>query len=282
MSPTCPERSVGEWLAAHPDLDRRDREVLLCAAAGLTRAQIMSRPETPLDRTTEQRLNAWAARRRHGEPLAYLTGQKEFWGLELAVCREVLVPRPETELLVEQAVDLAGTLAGPLAILELGTGSGGVAIAIAHEAARRGLTVSVTATDVSACALAVAGRNGRSHGVDIHWIVSDWYQRVPGRFHLILANPPYVRADDPHLGALVHEPALALVAGDDGLAALRIIVAGAPAHLYPGGWLALEHGFEQGAAVRALLADAGFERVTTLPDLAGLERVTKGRLRRHP
>jgi release factor glutamine methyltransferase len=269
--------SVGVWLAAHADLDRRDREVLLCAAAGFTRAQILARPETPLDSAAEQRLGEWAERRRLGEPVAYLLGRKEFWGLDLEVSPDVLVPRPETELLVEQAMKvLAAVPAQPVQVLELGTGSGAIALAVATEAARRAIAVEITATDVSPRALAVAQRNGARHAASVRWRVSDWFARVPERFHLILSNPPYVGAADPHLAALDHEPVLALVAGHDGLDALRSIVSAAPDHLHTDGVLALEHGFDQGPAVRALLHDAGFEQVRTLPDLAGLERATVG------
>jgi release factor glutamine methyltransferase len=271
--------SIARWLDAHADLDRRDREVLLGAAAGIDRARILSRPETPLSGGALRRPKGRAARRRSGEPLAYLLGHKEFWGLELAVSPQVLIPRPETELLVEQALDLGVDLTpAQVTILELGTGSGAVAIAIAIEAARRGIAARITATDVSAGALRVAAGNGRRHRTDVRWLVSDWYGSLSGRFDLILSNPPYVRAGDPHLHDLAHEPSLALVSGDDGLDALRVITAGAPAHLQPRGWLVLEHGFDQGAAVRALLGRAGFERIETLPDLAGLERVTRGRL----
>jgi release factor glutamine methyltransferase len=275
--------SIGVWLAAHADLDRRDREVLLCAAAGLSRAEILSHPERPLTPAAERRLEAWAARRRDGEPLAYLTGRKEFWGLELEVTPDVLVPRPETELLVEQALELAEPArARPVTILELGTGSGGVAIAIAREAANQGLVVEVTASDVSPDALAVAMRNGQRLQADVRFRASDWYEGIAERFHLIVSNPPYVAEGDPHLEALRHEPHLALTAGAGGLDALRAIVSGAPSHLHPGGWLVLEHGCDQGPDVRALLTDAGFTSVATLPDLAGLDRVTRGTVESRP
>jgi release factor glutamine methyltransferase len=271
--------SIGVWLAAHADLDRRDREVLLRAAAGLSRAQILSHPERSLTPEAELRLNAWAERRRRGEPLAYLTGQREFWDLELAVTTAVLIPRPETELLVEQTLELAHTSpARPVKILELGTGSGAVAIAIAREASRRGLAVEVTASDVSTDALAVAACNGTRLQADVRFLVSDWYAAIADRFHLIVSNPPYVAEGDPHLPALRYEPYLALVAGPDGLVALRAIVEGARAHLHAEGWLVLEHGNDQGPNVRALLTAAGFTAVATLQDLAGLDRVTRGRL----
>jgi len=180
---------------------------------------------------------------------------------------------------VEQALELiAARQPQAVDVVELGTGSGGVAIAIAREAAARGFRVTVTATDVSAGALAVAAANGHRLDARVCWIESDWYQQLHQRFYLIVSNPPYVAAADPHLHALRHEPALALVSGDDGLDALRDIISAAPAHLHHHGWLVLEHGCDQANAVRALLAP-GFDRVETLPDLAGLDRVTRGRLR---
>jgi len=288
--------AVGEWLAAHTDLDRLDREVLLCRAAGLTRAQLLARPERPLDAATACRLADWAERRRRGEPVAYILGRKEFWGLELDVSPAVLVPRPDTELLVEIGLELLASFCrsglqtatdtlmlsrsgdrsykDAATVLELGTGSGAVAIALGREvpAAR------ITATDVSPEALAVARGNAARHEVDITWVASDWYAAIDGRFDMILSNPPYVPADDPHLAALGHEPHGALVAGADGLDAIRTICAGAAGHLQPGGALALEHGWDQGAAVRSLLGDARFIGIETRRDLGGQGRVTLGRL----
>lgn len=280
--------TVGAWLAAHPDLDRRDREVLLCGAAGLSRAQVMARPERALTGDVAGRLEEWARRRRHGEPVAYILGEREFWGLGLAVTPAVLVPRPETELLVEVALDALTRAhrretcscpdAGTPRVLDLGTGSGAVAIAIAAEARRRTITVEMTATDVSEPALAVAMGNARRHGVPVRWAHGDWFGAVDGRYDLVVSNPPYVADDDAHLAELHHEPTGALVSGPDGLNAIRAIVSGAPAHLRPHGILALEHGFAQGPAVRELMARAGFEHIHTLTDLAGLERVSRGQL----
>ncbi len=271
--------SVGTWLHAHTDLDRLDREVLVCRAAGLNRVQVLSRPELPLPSQVVKCLDDWAARRRRGEPIAYITGRKEFWGIELQVSPDVLIPRPETELLVEEtvkAVAAAGS-AGEVEVLELGTGSGAVAIAVAGESAARRLAARITATDRSPAAVAVAAQNAHRAGVAIRWVVSDWFAALRGSFHVVTSNPPYVAEDDPHLPALAHEPRAALVAGPDGLEALGAIIAAAPAHLHPGGWLLLEHGFDQGPAVRALLAASGFQDVHTEPDLAGLDRVTRGR-----
>jgi len=289
--------AAGDWLTANADLDRLDREVLLCQAAGLTRAQLLARPERPLDAAAVCRLTNWAERRRRGEPVAYILGRKEFWGLELEVSPAVLVPRPDTELLVEVGLELLASSffcgsglqtatatpmqsrsgdrshRGGASVLELGTGSGAVAIALAreHPAAR------ITATDVSAEALAVARRNGARHAVEITWVGSDWFTAIDGTFDVILSNPPYVPADDPHLGALGNEPRGAVVAGADGLDAIRHISAGAAAHLQPGGALALEHGWDQAAAVRVLLETAGFTGIETRRDLGGQERVTFGR-----
>lgn len=276
--------TVGGWLAGGHGLDRRDAEVLLGRAAGLTRAQLLARPERELTPAVRSRLDHWAMRRRGGEPVAYILGEREFWGLTFTVSDAVLVPRPETELLVELALaeltaaDAATAAARrPIRLLELGTGSGAIAIALAVECRRRGWRADLVATDVSVAALALAACNGRRHGVEIHWVASDWYSSSSGRYDLIVANPPYVAADDPHLAALAHEPRRALVAGCDGLAALSVIAGGALERLRPGGAVLLEHGRDQGAAVRHLLARAGLEAPHTVPDLAGLDRVSRAR-----
>ncbi|MFW6094402.1 MAG: peptide chain release factor N(5)-glutamine methyltransferase [Pseudomonadota bacterium] len=275
--------TIGAWLEAHRDLDRLDRELLVCLATGLGRAQVLARPERPLAAHVAAQLQAWACRRRRGEPLAYIAGHREFWGLTLAVDPAVLVPRPETELLVEHAlVALEAAVAdgaGAPTLLDLGTGSGAIAVAIAVEAAARSLPVHLTATDVSAAALEVAAGNARRHGVTVRWLESDWLDAVAGRFDVIVSNPPYVAAADPHLPDLAFEPRDALVAGGDGLDALRRIIAAAPAHLHPGGHLLVEHGWDQGDAVRALFRTAGFRGTRTVADLAGLDRLSMGR---HP
>ncbi len=286
-------------MAAGADLDHRDREVLLCRAAGLTRAQLIAHPERCLPPGVLVTLTDWAARRRSGEPVAYIVGEKEFWGLRFQVSPAVLVPRPETELLVEVALETVGELCGsglpaakapesrpggrshtevprPCRVLELGAGSGAVAIALAREAEARGLDVEITATDVSAEALAVAERNGRRHGARVRWRQGDWFAAACGRYHLIVSNPPYIREDDPHLPDLRHEPRLALTAGADGLAAIRAIGAGARQHLQPRGVLAVEHGHDQAAEVAAIFRVAGLEQVETRRDLGGRGRVTRG------
>ncbi|MDZ7669574.1 MAG: peptide chain release factor N(5)-glutamine methyltransferase [Gammaproteobacteria bacterium] len=271
--------SVGAWLAAHDDLDRLDRDVLLERAAGLSRAQILTRPEAALEAGAAERLNAWAGRRRSGEPLAYILGSREFWSLELTVSPAVLVPRPETELLVEVGLEFMDGRAGQtIAALELGTGSGAVAIALAREARFRAVDLRLTATDVSPAALQIAAANARHHHTAIDFRHSDWWQEVRGRFALILSNPPYVRDADVHLDALQHEPRLALAGGADGLNAIRTIIAGAAARLETGGLLALEHGWDQAGAVQKLLEAAGFRHVASRADLAGVDRVTVGYL----
>jgi release factor glutamine methyltransferase len=205
-------------------------------------------------------------RRKAGEPIAYIVGHKEFYGLDLAVNPAVLIPRPETELLVELALQQSFG-----AVLDLGTGSGAVALAIRkHRPSAR-----VVAVEASAAALAVARRNAVKHGLDVEFRHGDWLEPVQGeRFDLIVANPPYVAEADPHLADLAFEPRSALVSGPDGLDALSEICRGAVGALKPGGRLLLEHGMGQDAAVRALLGEAGLESVQAWPDLAGIPRVT--------
>ena len=254
---------------------RVDAEWLLAQATGLTRGQIKAREELPLDARAAHRFDALLARRAEGEPIAYILGEWEFWSLPLEVTPAVLIPRPETELLVECAlarlpVDL------PTTVLDLGTGSGAIAIAIARERP----TARVTAVDRSADALTVAARNVARHAPGrVELLASDWFESIAGRrFGMIVGNPPYVADDDPALEAEVaaYEPSTALLAGSAGLDAITAIVAGAAAHLETGGALLLEHGSSQGAAVRQLFMSAAFTHVTTLRDLAGHERVTSG------
>jgi release factor glutamine methyltransferase len=266
-------RALRDRLAAATPSAALDAELLAAAALGLDRARLAADPDRVLATGELRALEALAQRRLAGEPVAYLTGRREFWSLDFEVTPDVLVPRPETELLVERTLAAMSGLARP-ALLELGTGSGAVAIALARE--RPGAVV--TATDVSPAALAVARRNAVRLGAPrLRFLQGDWYAPLAdGRFDAIASNPPYVADEDPALAALAHEPRLALAAGPDGLAALATIVAGAPAHLVPGGRLLLEHGAAQGAAVRALLAGTGFSHVASHRDLAGHERVTEG------
>jgi release factor glutamine methyltransferase len=273
--------TVGDWLAAHAELPRLDRELLVCRAAGISRSQVIGRPERVLGVEALVELNKWATRRQAGEPLAYITGEKEFWGLTFEVSPSVLVPRPDTELLVETALELASeAMPQPSASgrwIELGTGSGAVVVALGREAAARGWPVALTATDRCPAALAQAACNAARHHVSVTWRCADWFDGIDGAFDLIISNPPYVADGDPHLDDLGYEPRHALTAGADGLDDLRRIAAGVYAYLRPGGWVALEHGAYQGTAVRALLREAGLYRIDTVTDLAGRERVTRAR-----
>ena len=253
-----------------------DAQVLLAHALGRDRAWLSAHATDALDPVALDAFFRLAKRRREGEPVAYLTGRREFWGLDLHVDAAVLVPRPETETLVEAALArLAHDRA--LRVLDLGTGSGAIALALAHERPAWDLL----AVDASPAALAVAQANAARLALrNVRFARSDWYADLSAddRFDAIVANPPYVATGDPHLreGDLPFEPAVALKAGADGLAALRPIVAGARDRLREGGWLMVEHGYDQAAAVRALFEAHGFERVASLRDLAGIPRVAAG------
>jgi len=255
---------------ATPELDA---EVLLAHTLGRSRAQLRSHPETVVDASPAVQYHSLIERRAAGEPLAYLTGSREFWSLRFAVSPAVLVPRPETELLVERALALHASPEGRL--LDLGTGSGAIALALAHERPRW----QVVATDISAPALEVARANARNLQLTgIEFRLGSWFAPLADmRFELIVSNPPYVAAQDPVMsgGALAREPRIALTPGDDALASLRAIVHGAPQHLAPKGWLLLEHGAAQGAQVRHELVLAGFRYVRSHTDLAGHERMTE-------
>ena len=217
-------------------------------------------------------------RRAAGEPLAYIVGSKEFFGLALQVDARVLVPRPDTETLVQWSLDLLqlpGT-APASRVLDLGTGSGAIALALAHQLQAASRQCQVVAVDASADALDVARANAGQLGLQVQFIQSHWLQKVSGSFHLIASNPPYIASADPHLAELRHEPLQALTAGADGLDDIRQIIVQAPAHLQPGGWLLLEHGYDQADSVRALLAQRGFLQVQSRRDLAGIERCSGG------
>jgi release factor glutamine methyltransferase len=247
---------------------RLDAQWLLAQLLRRPRAWLLAHGEEALTPVQASTLNSWLQRRAHGEPLAYVTGEQEFRGLALRVTPAVLIPRPETELLVEWALECAA--AAPTGdIIDLGTGSGAVALALRQACPGR----AVCATDASAEALALARANAAHHGLDIECVRGDWWQAVPGRhFALAVSNPPYVAGDDPHLDALTHEPRAALTPEGDGLAALRRIIKDAPAHLPRGAWLLLEHGHDQDHAVRALLEARGFSNAQTRCDLARLPR----------
>jgi release factor glutamine methyltransferase len=256
---------------------RAEAEILLAHCLGCDRTALWARPETAVPSAVAAACRALARRRAAGEPVAYLVGRRGFWTLELEVTPAVLIPRPETELLVEQVL-AAFPADAAVRLVDLGTGSGAIALAVAAERP----CWEILATDAAADALAVARRNAARLGLAaVAFRLGNWTQACrPGeRFSVIVSNPPYVAEGDPHLaeGDLPWEPRAALVAGPDGLDAIRRLVAAAPAHLAPGGWLLLEHGADQGAAVRAILAGAGLDAVHTVRDLAGLERVSGGR-----
>ena len=285
----------------------RDVEILLAEASGLSTAALIADREKLLPSKSADVFADWITRRANGEPIAYLIGCKEFWSIRLRVNRAVLIPRTESELLVEEVLRYVadghgngngngnGSGSGAHAkILELGTGSGAIALALARELPQ----CTITACDNCAAALAVAAENGRAHKIDnvaknIEWILSDWFgafsaknvarhdaRHVARHFDVIVANPPYIAPNDPHLtrGDLRFEPQAALVSKPDGLGDLTQIIASAPAHLNAHGILVVEHGYEQGDAVRELFAQHGFHAVQTCRDLAGHERVTGGHI----
>ena len=324
-SPSAPAGPSIDDLIRHSQLPRAEARRLLASLTGQPLTWFMAHGDDPADPDTTTRFQALAERRRAGEPLAYLLGQQEFYGRPFTVSPAVLIPRADTETLVETAleqllllrrqqrpIDTTGAEAPalvlppaqthtcqgrssadaqallsktsscptppPLSLLELGTGSGIIAITLALETP----DTEVHAVERSPEALAVAQQNAKTLGANrIHWHPGSWWQALasPRRFDLIVSNPPYIAANDHHLqqGDLRFEPPQALAAGPDGLDDLRIIIGGAPAHLNPGGWLLLEHGYDQEAPVQALLRDAGFADVFTRRDLAGQPRVSGGR-----
>lgn len=254
-------------------VDRLDAQLMLSACMQQSRTWLIANADAPLPVATSNIFLSWLRRRAMGEPLAYILGEKEFHGLMLKVDRRVLVPRPDTETLVDWALEAMQEAAAPK-VLDLGTGSGAIALAIkqSHPAAE------VTATDASDAALTVARDNGQRLGLAIRWQLGSWWTPLAGqRFDIALSNPPYINDGDHHLAALTHEPRSALTAGEDGLDDIRVIVSGARDHLMPGGWLMLEHGHDQARRVAGLLADAGFVDIASRRDLAGIERCTGGR-----
>ncbi len=262
-------------------LERLEYRMLLSHVLGLSRIELITQDQRPITAPELARIEECIARREQGEPMAYLLGQREFYGLNFQVSPAVLIPRPETELLLELALarlPVAPAAASAARVLDMGTGSGVLAVALAHTRP----DCAVSALDNSADALAVARANAQQHQARVNFIQSDWYQALPVEacFDLIMSNPPYIQAQDSHLvqGDLRFEPLGALTDHADGLSALRQIVAGAARHLAAGGWLLMEHGYDQAAAVRALLAVHGFGEVQSWRDLAGIERVSGGRL----
>jgi release factor glutamine methyltransferase len=259
-------------LEPHSESPRLDAELLLATLLGLPRSALIARGNEPLA-VHESAYAELVAQRAHGVPIAYLTGTREFWSLPLKVSPAVLVPRPETEMLVEHALALLPRDA-LCSVLDLGTGSGAIALSLAHERPRW----AITAVDVSSAALDVALQNARLLKLaHIQWRLGSWFDPVPGeRFHLIIANPPYLAATDPALAALCAEPEVALIAGPTGLEALCAIIAQAPAHLHARGWLALEHGIDQTPDVAQLMQRHSFDSIRTYSDFSGRPRVTLG------
>ena len=256
--------------AAAAGVARLDAQWLLCHLLGQPRAWLLAHDDEALPASAARDWPALLARRASGEPLAYVLGEHRFCDLVLQVSPAVLVPRPETELLVQWALQCLQTAPAPT-VIDLGTGSGAVALAIlhAHPAAQ------VLATDISADALALAQLNAERHGLALRFAQGAWWSAAgAARFGLAVSNPPYIAAGDAHLLALRHEPQLALTPGGDGLGALRQLIDDAPEHLLPGAWLLLEHGHDQDAPIRALLLQRGFGPPQTRPDLAGLARCT--------
>jgi release factor glutamine methyltransferase len=257
--------------------ERADAELLLLHVLHKPRSWLFTHADDALDADVQSAYDALLGRREAGEPVAYITGRRGFWTLELEVTPATLIPRPETELLVELALQrLPPDFSGRVA--DLGTGSGAIALAIARERPR----AQVVATDASTAALEVARRNAQRHAIgNVDFVHGDWLLPLAGkRFELIVSNPPYIEAADPHLarGDLRFEPASALASGSDGLDDIRRIVDDARRHLDPSGWLLLEHGWNQGVAVRALLLHAGYEQISTMPDIEQRDRVSGGRV----
>ncbi|MEO6625932.1 MAG: peptide chain release factor N(5)-glutamine methyltransferase [Burkholderiaceae bacterium] len=292
MAGSAAAASINSALNAALDagLDRLDAQLLLLHALGTPpveaharRAWLLAHGADPLAPEASQEFAFLRTRRLEGEPLAYITGHKEFFGLALQVDPRVLVPRPDTETLVLWALEVltdaeATTMDDPLRVLDLGTGSGAIALALKFAMP----LLRVHASDLSAAALDLARTNAHILGLDIGFSHGCWLEATRGTYHCILANPPYVAAGDPHLPALCHEPLSALVAGHDGLQDLRKIVTSASRHLCPGGWLLLEHGHNQAAAVLDLLARAGFDNLQLRRDLGGHERCTGGQFMAPP
>ena len=269
--------------ARRAGVDRLDAQLLLGRVLQQPRAWLIAHDDHALDAVQSRHFMTQLAERARGVPLAYLLGEREFHGLLLRVTPDVLVPRPDTEVLVDWALELLADLdrgalqrghGTPPSVADLGTGSGAIALALKHAHA----AAQVCAVERSPSALAVARANGEHLGLPVEWFEGDWFAHLAGRrFDLIVANPPYIDGADAHLAALHAEPIAALTPGPDGLADLRVLARDAPLHLQPGGWLLLEHGHDQGAAVRALLQDAGLVLVQTRRDLGGQERCTAGR-----
>ncbi|PIF29061.1 [protein release factor]-glutamine N5-methyltransferase [Acidovorax sp. 56] len=274
MNNTAPTLAQALGQAHTLGLARIDAQLLLLHAVGRPdagRAWLLAHDTDAMDEAVHAQFIALCQRRAAGEPVAYLTGRKEFYGLPLQVDTRVLDPRPDTETLVDWALEVLAPLTSPR-VVDLGTGSGAIALALQSQRA----DAQVLAVDASADALAVAQANGKRLGLPVQFQPANWLEGVQGVFDAIVSNPPYIANADPHLAALTHEPLQALASGTDGLDDIRTIVAQAPAHLRPGGWLLLEHGYDQAQAVQALLLAQGFRQVQSRTDLAGVDRCTGG------
>ncbi len=254
-------------------LERLDAEILLAEVLGVTRSYLYTWPEKVLSSMAYQQFQQFTQRRFRGEPIAYITGRKGFWTLELEVTPATLIPRPETELLVEQALQRM-TSQQVQSVADLGTGSGAIALSIATENPHSQLT----ATDQNPQTIQIAARNAiRLKIPNVQFLVCDWLSAFhPASFDMIVSNPPYIKVGDLHLQQLTYEPQQALVSGKTGLNAINLLVANAKYYLKAGGWLLLEHGYEQATAVQQHFQHSGYEQITTYLDLAGLPRVTVG------
>lgn len=272
------DATIASWLQQHGTLARFDLELALCQILDCSRAQVLTNPHRTLSQSELNQLEHWSRRLYDHVPVAYLCGNQEFWGLRLIVDHRVLVPRPDTETLVEQTLECIDKLTHTrstgttLKLLDLGTGSGAVALALASERPH----IEAHACDFSLDSLAVARENSRLLQLPVTFHHSDWFNNITQSFDLIVSNPPYIAPDDPHLDLLGAEPAHALIADDNGLADLRRICEQAGARLHCNGWLLLEHGYNQGPAVRSLMTENDFINVQTRRDLGGNERVTWG------
>ena len=264
--------TIATWKQANSKTDRLELDLLLSKVTGRSRAEIIAWPQMTLSNNQLKRLNDDLRILEAGTPFAYIVGKKEFFGVELEISESVLVPRPETELLVERVLSIAPKDA---TLLDLGTGSGAIALAIAKERP----DIKVSASDISTSALEVARKNARSLNLNPTFFQSDWYQSLPrNKWDLLVSNPPYVSENDPHLHALEREPIEALVSGPDGLEAIRQIVRGSPYFLNPQGYLLIEHGFNQSEAVNRIFADNNYKNVVSAKDYSGIERVKLGKI----
>lgn len=264
--------TLGSLQSALP-FDALENRILICHALNVTRVGLITQSEREITSIEAAALAHLVTRRAGGEPIAYIVGKREFFGLDFQVTSDVLIPRPDTELLVELAL---ARLAAGASVLDMGTGSGAIAVSIAHTRP----DAQVWALDVSAAALAVARANAAANKVQVRFVLSDWFAALDGeKFDVIASNPPYIASDDTHLarGDLRFEPLDALTDRADGLTALRTIATTAQAHLTAQGWLLMEHGYDQAAQVREMLTGLGYSEVQSWRDLAGIERTTGGR-----